>query len=41
MFASLARLAALPGDYGVYPGHMEQSTLERERRTNPYLYQML
>ncbi len=37
MMASLARLKALPGDYDVYPGHMEETTLERERRTNLYL----
>ena len=34
---SLARLAALEGDYHVLPGHMGTSTLERERRTNYYL----
>ena len=34
---SLARLAALDGDYEVYPGHMDFSTLERERQYNPYL----
>ena len=34
---SLARLAALEGDYEVYPGHMDFSTLERERQYNPYL----
>ena len=28
---SLAKIAALPGDYEVYPGHMDCSTL------NPYL----
>ena len=33
---SLARLCALPGDYEVYPGHMESSTLERERNFNYY-----
>ena len=37
MFASLRRLAALEGDYDVYPGHMGLSTLERERKTNLYL----
>lgn len=37
MGASLARLARLPGDYQVLPGHMGTSTLERERRTNPFL----
>ena len=34
---SLAKIAALPGDYEVYPGHMDCSTLETERRFNPYL----
>ena len=33
---SLARLCALPGDYEVYPGHMDSSTLERERNLNYY-----
>ncbi len=37
MMVSLARLAALPGDYQVLPGHMEPTTLERERRVNPYV----
>ena len=37
MMISLARLAELPGDYRVLPGHMEPSTLERERRYNPYI----
>lgn len=37
MLASLQRLAALAGDYAVYPGHGESSTLDDERRMNPYL----
>jgi glyoxylase-like metal-dependent hydrolase (beta-lactamase superfamily II) len=37
MLASLRRLAALPGDYEVYPGHAESSTLEHERRFNYYI----
>ena len=37
MNASLARLAALEGDYRVLPGHEEDSTLEEERRGNPWL----
>ena len=37
---SLTRLAKLEGDYEVYPGHMEFSTLEFERRYNPYLTAM-
>ncbi len=35
--ASVHRLAALPGDYKVLPGHGPASTLENERRNNPYL----
>lgn len=34
---SLRRLYQLPGDYEVYPGHMDTSTLDRERRFNPYM----
>jgi glyoxylase-like metal-dependent hydrolase (beta-lactamase superfamily II) len=34
---SLARLKALEGDYGVFPGHGHSSTLEEERRTNPFM----
>ncbi len=37
MEASLRKLLALPGDYDVYPGHGEATTLERERRENPFL----
>lgn len=37
MYRSLARLAALPGDYRVLPGHEEETTLEREKKYNPYL----
>ena len=33
---SLKKICALPGDYEVYPGHMDSSTLERERRFNYY-----
>jgi len=35
--SSLARLASLPGDYLVLPGHGEETTLEEERRSNPFL----
>ena len=35
--ASLKKLAALPGDYRVFPGHGAAITLEYERRCNPYL----
>ena len=41
MMTSLARLAALPGDYRVLPGHMHPSTLERERACNPYIQMAL
>ena len=34
--ASLKKLCQLPGDYEVYPGHMDSSTLERERMFNYY-----
>jgi len=37
MLASLRRLAQLPGDYEVYPGHMDSTTLEWERRFNYYM----
>ncbi len=33
---SLKKLCALEGDYEVYPGHMDASTLERERMFNYY-----
>lgn len=34
---SLRRLRDLPGDYPVYPGHQEITTLEKERKTNAFL----
>ncbi len=37
MMASLRRLGALAGDFTIYPGHGESSTLAYERRTNPCL----
>lgn len=37
MMSSLSRLKNLDGDYDVYPGHMETSTLNRERQYNLYL----
>ena len=37
MSASLRRLAALEGDFAVYPGHGEATTLEAERAGNPYV----
>ena len=34
---SLKRIAELPGDYEVYPGHSFFSTLDRERRVNYFV----
>ena len=34
---SLSRLAALETDYRVFPGHGEDTTLDFERKTNPYM----
>ena len=34
---SLARLASLPTDYVVYPGHGGSTTLAMEKRYNPYM----
>ena len=41
MLASLKRLGELEGDLTVCPGHMETSTLDRERQSNPYLQQAM
>lgn len=41
MMRSLRRLASLPGDFEVYPGHMDSSTLDRERACNFYMLQAL
>jgi glyoxylase-like metal-dependent hydrolase (beta-lactamase superfamily II) len=41
IMASLKRLGRLEGDLAVYPGHMESSSLDRERQWNPYLLQAL
>ena len=35
--ASLKKLAALEKNYTVYPGHAESTTLEREKKYNPYV----
>ena len=40
MARSLKRLADLPGDYKVYPGHEGFSTLSRERRMNPFMQRL-
>ncbi len=37
MTTSLQRLAALPGDYTLYPGHGPTTTLAKERAMNPFL----
>lgn len=37
MRASLRRLSALEGDMPVYAGHEEETTLDKERKTNPFL----
>lgn len=37
IYQSLKRLAALPGDYKVYPGHGPSTTLADERNWNPYM----
>lgn len=37
MRASLGRLAAMEGNYRVLPGHGEDSTLDMERRSNPFM----
>lgn len=37
MLRSVDRLAALPGDYNVYPGHGNATTMSREREHNQYI----
>jgi len=41
MIASLKRLGGLDGQYKVLPGHMESSSIGRERAGNPYMMQAL
>ena len=41
IMTSLKRLGRLEGDFKVLSGHMEPSTLERERKWNPYLTQAM
>ena len=38
MCKSLRRLAEIPDDLAVYPGHGEETTLAREREENPYFH---
>lgn len=37
LLLSLKKLYELPGEYEVYPGHLDSSTLDRERRFNYYM----
>lgn len=39
MLASLKSLAALEGNYRVFPGHGPETDLDYERKTNPYILQ--
>lgn len=41
MMRSLKKLYELSGDYEVYPGHMEQTSLDRERRFNYFMQSAL
>lgn len=41
MQASLHRIAKINGDYQVYPGHEEVTTLKEEKKFNPYLKSFL
>ena len=37
MLDSLEKIAKLPGDFKLYPGHGSTTTLDYERQNNPYL----
>jgi hydroxyacylglutathione hydrolase len=39
LMQSLRRIAALEGEWKVYPGHGPSTTLSRERETNMYMFQ--
>lgn len=41
MIASLKRLGELEGDCKVYPGHDRPTTLDSERRSNPYMVEAM
>ena len=41
LLKSLRRLGQLEGDFHVCPGHMGLTTLDKERRVNPYLKQAM
>ncbi len=40
LIASLQQLSELEGDYTIYPGHGEDTTMENERKNNPYMRQL-
>jgi glyoxylase-like metal-dependent hydrolase (beta-lactamase superfamily II) len=35
--ATLQKIAALPGETVIYPGHGPESTIAEERKSNPFL----
>ena len=37
MLKSVNRLGNLKGDYNVFPGHSEKTTLDEERKHNRYM----
>jgi glyoxylase-like metal-dependent hydrolase (beta-lactamase superfamily II) len=37
MRVSLEKLVHLPDDFLIYPGHGDTSTMEKEKRVNPFL----
>lgn len=41
MLVSLKKISELPGDYHVCPGHEYSTTLDEERKNNPYIAQAL
>lgn len=41
IMVSLKKLADLPGNYTVYPGHDCNTTLDTERKTNPYMVEAI
>ena len=41
LMASLKKLAELEGDYEVYPGHMDATTLNIERGDNPFVQSVM
>lgn len=41
IMASLKKLAQLEGDFKVFPGHEASSTLDSERKNNPYILEAL